>query len=44
MTSEKNTFQAKNSGSPNNGEPEFLAVGKLRRPHGLHGEILMSVC
>ncbi len=43
MTSEKNTFQAKNSGSPSLGEPEFLAVGKLRRPHGLHGEILMSV-
>lgn len=24
------------------GEPEFLAVGKLRRPHGLAGEMLMS--
>jgi 16S rRNA processing protein RimM len=43
MTSEKHTFQAKNSGSPSLGDPEFLAVGKLRRPHGLHGEILMSV-
>jgi 16S rRNA processing protein RimM len=25
------------------GEPEFLAVGKLRRPHGLHGEMLILV-
>ncbi|HEY62758.1 MAG: 16S rRNA processing protein RimM [Anaerolineales bacterium] len=32
-----------NSGSPFPGEPEFLAVGKLHRPHGLTGEIIMSV-
>ena len=32
-----------NSGSPTPGEPEFLAVGKLRRPHGVHGEMLMSI-
>ena len=32
-----------NSGSPTPGEPEFLAVGKLRRPHGVRGEMLMSV-
>lgn len=25
------------------GEPEFLVVGKLRKPHGLRGEMLMSV-
>ena len=25
------------------GEPEFLAVGKLRRPHGVRGEMLMSI-
>lgn len=31
------------SGSPNFGEPEFLAVGMLRRPHGVRGEIRMSV-
>ena len=30
-------------GSPNFGEPEFLVVGKLRRPHGLHGDIIMTV-
>ena len=31
------------AGSPHKGEPVFLAVGKLRRPHGLHGEIIMDV-
>lgn len=30
-------------GSPNTGEPEFLVIGKLRRPHGVRGEMLMSV-
>jgi 16S rRNA processing protein RimM len=34
---------AQNSGSPLPGEPEYLAIGKLRRPHGVHGEMLMSV-
>jgi 16S rRNA processing protein RimM len=32
---------ATSSGSPTPGEPEFLAVGKLRRPHGVRGEMLM---
>jgi 16S rRNA processing protein RimM len=31
------------SGSPGKGEPEFLVVGKLRRPHGVYGEILMEI-
>lgn len=31
------------AGSPNSGEPVFLVVGKLRRPHGLHGEMIMHV-
>jgi 16S rRNA processing protein RimM len=31
------------AGSPTRGEPEFLVIGKLRRPHGLRGEILMDV-
>lgn len=31
------------SGSPTSGEPEFLVIGKLGRPHGLLGEILMVV-
>jgi 16S rRNA processing protein RimM len=36
-------MHAQGSGSLGTGEPEFLAVGKLRRPHGVRGEILMSV-
>ncbi|MBI9048261.1 MAG: 16S rRNA processing protein RimM [Anaerolineaceae bacterium] len=32
-----------NTGSPANGEPVFLRIGKLRRAHGLKGEILMQV-
>lgn len=31
------------AGSPGNGEPVFLVVGKLRRPHGIRGEIIMDV-
>lgn len=34
----------KKSGSPDmSGGPVFLAVGKLRRPHGISGEIMMEV-
>jgi 16S rRNA processing protein RimM len=31
------------AGSPSPGEPAYLAVGKLRHAHGVHGEILMEV-
>ena len=31
------------AGSPQPGEPVFVAIGKLRRPHGVHGEIIMDV-
>jgi 16S rRNA processing protein RimM len=31
------------AGSPNEGEPVFLVVAKLRRPHGLRGEMLADV-
>jgi 16S rRNA processing protein RimM len=31
------------TGSPLTGEPAFLLVGILRRPHGVKGEILMTV-
>ena len=31
------------TGSPQSGEPLYLAVGKLRRTHGLQGEILMDI-
>lgn len=30
-------------GSPSPGEPVFLAVGKLRRAHGVQGEMIMEV-
>jgi 16S rRNA processing protein RimM len=35
--------QDNDSGSPIPGEPEFLVVGKLGKPHGLHGEIVMDI-
>ena len=31
------------TGSPDQGEPVFLVVGRLRRPHGLTGELQMDV-
>ena len=31
------------SGSPLDGEPEYLVVGHLRRHHGVHGEMVMEV-
>jgi len=36
---------AKNTtaGSPSNGEPVYLAVGLLRRPHGVRGEIMLEI-
>lgn len=30
-------------GSPSSGEPVYLAVGFLRHPHGVRGEILMEI-
>jgi 16S rRNA processing protein RimM len=38
-----NSAQLNATGSLLPGEPAFLAVGKLRHPHGVHGEILMEV-
>lgn len=40
---EDNNLPAQTTGSPRPGEPVFLAVGFLRRPHGIQGEILMEV-
>lgn len=43
---EKSQFKGKHAddkGSPDPGEPLFLAVGQLRRPHGIHGEMQMLV-
>ncbi len=31
------------TGSPQPGEPVFLVVGKLRRPHGVRGEMIMDI-
>ena len=38
-----NNLPSQTTGSPQPGEPVFLAVGLLRRPHGVEGEILMEV-
>lgn len=44
MTARKKTQPSvQPSGSPSPGEPFFLVVGKLRRAHGIHGEILMEL-
>ncbi len=37
------SIQGNQSESLRSGEIEFLVVGKLRRPHGIRGEIIMSV-
>ncbi|HBF41647.1 MAG TPA: 16S rRNA processing protein RimM [Anaerolineaceae bacterium] len=31
------------SGSPQSGEPFYNAIGKIRRTHGVHGELLMEL-
>jgi 16S rRNA processing protein RimM len=46
MNKSPDAFQSDNNdqaGSPSGGEPVFLAVGQLRRPHGLTGEMVMTV-
>lgn len=42
MASRKTSSKA-GSGSPLPGEPEYLVVGYLRRPHGVRGEMVMEV-
>ncbi|MBN2386833.1 MAG: 16S rRNA processing protein RimM [Anaerolineales bacterium] len=32
------------AGSPTAGEPAFLIVGKVRRPHGVRGDVLVEIC
>jgi 16S rRNA processing protein RimM len=32
-----------NTGSPSEGEPVYLVVGLLRRPHGVRGEIMVEI-
>lgn len=36
-------YPGRSAGSPDGGEPVFLLVGKLRRTHGLRGELQMEV-
>ena len=44
MTSKSSRIYDDNhSGSSLSGEPEFLVVGKLGKPHGIHGEIVMDI-
>jgi 16S rRNA processing protein RimM len=31
------------AGSSDQGEPAFLVIGKIRRPHGVRGEVLMEI-
>jgi len=42
-SSDESPAQRQPAGSPGEGEPVFLVIGKLRRPHGIQGEILMDV-
>lgn len=42
MTPRKKLAAAE-TGSPPVGEPEYLVIGFLRRPHGVKGEILMDI-
>ena len=40
---EENPLNEQSAGSPPPGEPVFLVIGKLRKPHGVRGEISMEV-
>lgn len=42
MTAKKSPSKVA-SGSPTDGEPLYLVVGSLRRPHGVRGEMVMEV-
>lgn len=45
MSSRNQAKQENNnaSGSPQSGEPVYLAIGKLRRSHGVKGEIILEM-
>ena len=43
MSSGDSGFNGLAAGSLSSNEPVFLAVGKLRRPHGVSGEIAMEI-
>ncbi len=42
MTAKQKSITQAESGSPA-GEPVYLVIGYLRRPHGVHGEIIMDL-
>ena len=35
--------ESNNTGSSSKGEPVFVVIGKFRRPHGIKGELVMTV-
>lgn len=37
------SLQEQATGSPSTGEPVFLVIGRLHRPHGVKGEIVMEI-
>ncbi len=39
----RKNVSSNSTGSPKPGEPVFLAIGQLRRSHGLHGEIILDI-
>ncbi|OQX62542.1 MAG: 16S rRNA processing protein RimM [Anaerolinea sp. 4484_236] len=43
MAAASRTMTNAETGSPSSGEPVYLAVGFLRRPHGVRGEIMLEV-
>ncbi len=43
MKQSKRTETKAKPGSPPTGEPDYLVVGVLRRPHGLKGDLIMEV-
>jgi 16S rRNA processing protein RimM len=43
MKAKHSSLKQSNTGSPAMDEPVFVIVGKLRKPHGIRGEIRMTV-
>ena len=43
MIPPRNASASVRTGAPIEGEPEYVGVGFLRRPHGVQGEMLMDV-
>lgn len=42
-SSAKDDKEVMKSGSPQTGEPFYLAIGKIRRTHGIRGELVMDL-